>query len=197
VSSLMRDSRCKCSAVRKCILTADMSIFLSPTADMMMIVTGDATAGRLHASGAEVAARSAALALRLGTRKGRPVMAPTMPSGLWLVAPTNLNEKLVRSGTGWAAEGKGDGIVGMRETYRRRAVATGNSVTRAEMVQTCAVKSVPRAFGTEGDKKFGGARRRLGWQKSVCVSGTAGAKDGSTRVSCAGVNLMFLASQMA
>merc|ERR1719409_2490873 len=95
-------------------------------------------------------------------------MAPTMPSGLWLVAPTNLNEKLVRSGTWWAAEGKGDGIVGKRETYRRRAVATGNSVTRAEMVQTCAVKSVPRAFGTEGGKKFGGARRRSGWQKSVC-----------------------------
>ena len=116
----MRDSRCKCSAVRKCILTANILIFLSPTADMMMIVTGDATAGRLHASGAEVAARSAALALRLGTRKGRPVMAPTMPSGLWLVVPNNLDKKIVRSGTWWAAEGKRDRIVGKRETYRRR-----------------------------------------------------------------------------
>lgn len=87
---------------------------------MMMIVTGDATAGRLHASGAEVAARSAALALRLGTRKGRPVMAPTMPSGLWLVVPNNLDKKIVRSGTWWAAEGKRDRIVGKRETYRRR-----------------------------------------------------------------------------
>lgn len=95
------------------------------------------------------------------------------------------------------SRGQGRPHSGKARDLPSQAVATGNSVTRAEMVQTCAVKSVPRAFGTEGGKKFGGARRRSGWQKSVCVSGTAGAKDGSTRVSCAGVNLVFLASQMA